>query len=131
MIEPSYGGSVVCSDLAKAKAYAYLICAEAPRTVAPWEVARVYDGDKGKEIYTVWRYEDRVVNKSNLVAESNGTKKKLSMIIPDKYRDMGIFDTWPYAYRYAETGKKPTKMPGTQYEILAIYYAIRDIRRGK
>ena len=121
-VKSSYGGLAVFSDLAKAKAYAYLICAEAPGKYDDG-VADTFDGDK--KVYTVKR------NKTTITAESGSTKKKLSMIVPDKYRNAARSMPWPMEYYYAGGDKKPEKMCGAQYRDLTIYYVAKDIRNGK
>ena len=124
----SYGHKAVFDDLNKAKIYAYLVCAEAPDSAGDGTccVAKDYPATMYSEtlLYTVKR------DKLNITSITKGVKKKLSLVVPDKYRGM-FLDVWPYAYHYADAKKKSAKMEGTQYRALAIYYVAKDIRDGK
>lgn len=129
-VKSSYGHTATFNDLAKAKAFTYLVCAEAPNYGNRKECAYILDEDKNdKEIYRVWRINNTITE------EVNGRNKTLSMIVPDKYRTTGKFvmDVWPYQFYYGDAEKKPSKypLPGTQYFDLAIYYVAKDIRNGK
>lgn len=126
-VRSSYGDGGYFTTLSKAKEQAYLLCAEAPY-YSTKHCANVVK--EGKVLYRVCR------EKYNLIAESNGTVKKLNLVLPDKYRVEGRKSIWPYTYTYAEYGTKPKKwpnstLPGAQNIDIAIYYVAKDIRMGK